>query len=140
MLVALTPDAAQEYQSLEQAGNIRKFYLAEVRGRLDGVVTVKSRLDVDDRPTTRVLDEEESDVHRWTDVEVLSHDHGRDTTLVRCLIVRGARHQIRAHLAGLGHPIVGDPLYGDGKDGETLMLRHFRVEFSGFNAEIKADF
>ena len=140
LLIALTPEGAQDYQSIEQAGNIRKFYLAEVRGRLDGVVTVKSRLDVDDRPTTRVLDEEDGDAHRWTDVEVLAHDHDRDTTLVRCLIVRGARHQIRAHLAGLGHPIVGDPLYGDGVEGEQLMLRHYRVEFPGFSAEIEAAF
>ena len=140
LLVALAPDAAQEYQSFEQTGSIRKFYLAEVRGRLDGVVTVKSLLDVDDRPTTRVLDEEDGDARRWTDVEVLSHDHDRDTTLVRCLIMKGARHQIRAHLAGLGHPIVGDPLYGDGKEGDQLMLRHYRVEFPGFHAEIKASF
>ena len=140
LLVALIPEAVQDYQSFEEAGDVRKFYLAEVRGRLDGVVTVKSRLDVDDRRTTRVLDEEEGDVRRWTDVEVLSHDHGRDTTLVRCLIMKGARHQIRAHLAGLGHPIVGDPLYGDGKEGEGLMLRHYRVGFPGFSAQIDAAF
>jgi 23S rRNA pseudouridine1911/1915/1917 synthase len=140
LLVALDPEGAQGYQTLEQAGDIRKFYLAEVRGRLDGVVTVKSRLDVDDRRTTRVLDQEDGDARRWTDVEVLSHDHDRDTTLVRCLIVKGARHQIRAHLAGLGHPIVGDPLYGGGKEGEQLMLRHYRVEFPGFRAEIEAAF
>lgn len=140
LLVALGAGDAEEYQSLEERGDIRKFYLAEIRGRLDGVVTVKSRLDVDDRSRTRVLDMPDADSRRWTDVEVLSHDHDRDTSLVRCLIMKGARHQIRAHMAGLGHPIVGDPLYGDGTEGETLHLRHYRIEFPGFTAETESEF
>ena len=37
---------------------------------------------------------------------------GFTCTLVRCVIRKGARHQIRAHLAALGHPIVGDARYG----------------------------
>jgi 23S rRNA pseudouridine1911/1915/1917 synthase len=38
--------------------------------------------------------------------------HFEKYTLVRVSICRGARHQIRCHLAHIGHPIVGDPLYG----------------------------
>lgn len=37
---------------------------------------------------------------------------GSACTLVRCVIRKGARHQIRAHLAAQGHPIVGDARYG----------------------------
>ena len=69
-------------------------------------------------------------------------------TLVRCVIRKGARHQIRAHLAALGHPIVGDTRYGGGADAEgnlpagpspasrqaapTLYLHHARTELPGF--------
>ena len=45
-----------------------------------------------------------------TEAEVLQVREGK--ALVRAVIVRGFRHQVRAHLAFLGLPIAGDPLYG----------------------------
>lgn len=135
LLVALTSEAADDYQRLEDNGSIRKFYLAKVHGRLDGMVTVRKALDTDNRKTARVLDEDADDSRRWTDIEVLSHDHDAETTMVRCLIMKGARHQIRAHLASLDHPIVGDPLYGDG-EGDVLYLHHERFEMDGFEVEV----
>lgn len=133
LLVALDADAEARYHELESSGQIKKFYLAEVRGRLDGMVTVKSALDMDNRKTTKVLEDDDPDARRWTDVTVLSHDNEAETTLVRCLIMKGARHQIRAHLASIGHPVVGDPIYGEGGDG--LRLHHHQTILPGFGAE-----
>lgn len=36
-------------------------------------------------------------------------------TLLHAELKTGRRHQIRRHLAGLGHPLIGDSIYGDGK-------------------------
>jgi len=138
LLVGLGPAGVEAYRAAEAAGAVRKFYLARVRGRLDGMVTVRRRLDTDDRPTTGVLAGDDPDPRRWTDVAVLSHD--AQTTLVRCLIMKGARHQIRAHLASLGHPIVGDPLYGEpvgDESGAVMFLHHLRVELPGFEAQVE---
>jgi Pseudouridylate synthases, 23S RNA-specific len=142
LLVALDETGAQTYRAHEEAGEVKKFYLATVHGRLDGLISVRNRLDTDDRKKTRVLAEEDDDARRWTDVTTLAHDHEQDTTRVRCLIMKGARHQIRAHLASLGHPIVGDPLYAEGVEaGDAgLRLHHQRIELPGFSAEVDAPF
>jgi 23S rRNA pseudouridine1911/1915/1917 synthase len=46
----------------------------------------------------------------WTDVRVL--ERFAHATLVACVPRTGRTHQIRVHLDGIGHPILGDPLYG----------------------------
>lgn len=140
VMVALEEKGRNAYLKKEAAGEIKKFYLARVQGRMDGMVTIRNMLDTDDRKKTRVLSEDNSDDRRWTEVDVVSHDNKAETTLVRCLISKGARHQIRAHLASIGHPILGDPLYGDGKSDKVLQLHHQRIEFPGFSAEIKPPF
>lgn len=38
--------------------------------------------------------------------------YGDSCTLVRCRLETGRRHQIRAHMAHIGHPLLGDALYG----------------------------
>jgi len=44
---------------------------------------------------------------------IVSAEHfGRVLTLARVAILTGRTHQIRVHLSAIGHPVVGDPLYG----------------------------
>jgi tRNA pseudouridine32 synthase/23S rRNA pseudouridine746 synthase len=54
-------------------------------------------------------------------------------TLVKVMPLTGRRHQIRAHFFHLGHPLVGDPRYGDKglqRQFSRLMLHAHRIEFT----------
>lgn len=56
----------------------------------------------------------------------------KDTTLVECILKTGRTHQIRVHMDYIGHPVIGDPIYGKGNrsfydDGQLLFAHeiHF---------------
>lgn len=44
-----------------------------------------------------------------------------DVTLVECKLETGRTHQIRVHMASIGHPLVGDPVYGKRRSGDMLL-------------------
>lgn len=60
----------------------------------------------------------------------LEYIAGSDRSVVDVRIETGRKHQIRRHLAALGHPIVGDRLYGTGgEDGVDLQLTAYLLAF-----------
>jgi 23S rRNA pseudouridine1911/1915/1917 synthase len=143
VMAGLDQEAAARYQGFEDQGLIRKHYLAVVAGRPgwpDHGVVVRRGLDTAGRKTTRVLAEDSPDPLRWTAVRTLRQDRDRPGVLVLATIRKGARHQIRAHLASLDHPILGDPVYGPSPDADgPMFLHHFRIEFPGFMAQAFPD-
>ncbi len=50
-----------------------------------------------------------------------------DRTLLAAFPRTGRTHQIRVHMAAIGHPVVGDTLYGQGADAESLMLHAWKL-------------
>ncbi|MDH5580377.1 MAG: RNA pseudouridine synthase, partial [Bdellovibrionales bacterium] len=69
-------------------------------------------------------------------LEVLESEYlaSKDVTLVSVKLITGVRHQIRVQMSHLGHPIVGDPIYGEG--GERLMLHAKRYELQFDNTKM----
>lgn len=50
-----------------------------------------------------------------------------DYSLVECRLETGRTHQIRLHMSSIGHPLIGDPLYGDGQG--KFDLTSFKICF-----------
>ena len=56
-------------------------------------------------------------VTHWRRLSVL-----RDAALVECRLETGRTHQVRVHMASIGHPLLGDPIYGRGKSVHRQLL------------------
>ncbi|MGV3479180.1 MAG: RluA family pseudouridine synthase [Sphingobium sp.] len=51
----------------------------------------------------------------------------RDAALVECRLETGRTHQVRVHMASIGHALLGDPVYGRPKEAQRLLLK--RLDF-----------
>ena len=51
-------------------------------------------------------------VTHWRVAETSARKYAPAASLVECMLETGRTHQVRVHLAHIGHPLIGDPLYG----------------------------
>lgn len=108
----------------------RKFYWAIVQGEFDqeGIWTHYFKGTGAKGVKQKVFDYQEAEAHEGT-LKVKNLVSKDGVSLVLINLRTGLRHQIRAQLAHLGFPILGDELYG-GKKAERLFLHAYRYEFS----------
>lgn len=119
ILVAHHRRSAAALSEMLRRGKIAKHYQARVRGNLtrhqDGGVIDMS---LDGRPAL-------------TRYQVMANDETTRQSLVQIQIVTGRKHQIRRHFDMIGHPIMGDPRYGnDNKNSTGLQLTACGLAFT----------
>jgi 23S rRNA pseudouridine1911/1915/1917 synthase len=119
-LVAKCDDAAREIRRLWENREVDKEYLAIVHGHLrDEKGLIDAPLGKDETSRVAVKDCVRPDgLPSQTEFSIekrFSRAEG-DFTLLRVGLLTGRKHQIRIHLAHIGHPIVGDKLYGGDED------------------------
>ena len=56
----------------------------------------------------------------------------KNATYIECRLETGRTHQIRVHLSSLGHPLLGDELYGDTKNKYKLQGQTLHAHILGF--------
>jgi tRNA pseudouridine32 synthase/23S rRNA pseudouridine746 synthase len=121
MLFARGAEMQKRLSLMFQDREVEKRYIAVVAGKLEpetGEVNLPIAADWPNRPLQKI--DAESGKHSLTRYRVLGIDN--DNTRVELEPVTGRTHQLRVHMAAIGHPILGDALYGDEASAPRLML------------------
>lgn len=117
---AFTGAMAQNLTALFRTRTVKKQYLAVVHGLIAAKGEINEPLEKNKEKTKEAA---LTEFTRVGQVEVEWEGETRAYSLVKCDPKTGRYHQIRRHLRFIGHPIVGDPEYGNSWDNREFLAR-----------------
>lgn len=147
ILAAKNPLASRLLNKAIKEKNIEKKYLCIVKGRLEDPKRIEGFL-LKDHELNKVYvtgNIQKSDIIKdnadfWKIITEYKPISVTDkATLLEVNLITGKSHQIRAHLSSIGHPLAGDPKYGDRKFNEyfksmygikSQMLHAYKIKFN----------
>ena len=156
MLCGKSVRGSQFLSEMLRERGLHKYYVTYVQGRIKEEITLKGYLKKEEkRNRSAIISEKEFKRRKLrepglereykkieTVISPLFYVKERDCTKLEILLVTGKSHQIRAHLADIGHPVLGDKKYGQALRRQEdhvfryQLLHAGRVEFP----EIKGEF
>lgn len=135
--------AAKNYDALKQTNkairdrNIKKLYIAKVHGIISKDLELKDYLVKNENKNMVEIVKYKNENSK----EVITHAHPLRTegnyTWLEIEIETGRAHQIRAHLASIGHPIVGDKKYGKKDTEKTQLLHAYKLILGGYEKDLE---
>ncbi len=127
ILVAKNQPTFEYLKGLFQRHEVKKTYLALVHGRMAGRGKIEKPIGLRSGSLKRSVNARDMKMVKEAATEyrvIKLFKSGLETyTLLQVTPLTGRTHQIRVHLASIGHPIVGDALYGKPKADEALGLK-----------------
>lgn len=132
MVLALTDEARRRLGDAFEHRHVEKTYVARVWGHVQpmaGHIDLPLRCDWPNRPL-QIVDHERGK-RAQTDYAVIAHES--ETSLVSLQPTTGRSHQLRVHMQSLGHVIIGDVLYAQGRAlamSDRLCLHAARLAFA----------
>lgn len=122
----------QELSMLLKERNVDKYYITIVKGILSETKCITGYLTKNNNTNKVYISTEETDDGDYIKTEYIplkSFEYNSiKLTLLKVKLHTGKPHQIRAHLASIGHPIAGDTKYGD-KNINDLLLKDFGIKY-----------
>lgn len=111
--------------------SIKREYYALVEGKfnkLEGTIDKPLGRNRKDRLKMAIVEDGKRAVTHYKVLE----QYNNNTSLIKCILETGRTHQIRVHMASIGHPLVGDPLYGSKKQKFKLNGQVLHAKTLGF--------
>jgi tRNA pseudouridine65 synthase len=113
LLFGLKPETAQAFGQLFLQQAIAKNYYCVARGWTENEGTIDRPLGIDGQPPVAALTRYQTVARAELPYSIGKRYSTSRYSLLRLEPLTGRRHQIRRHLAGVSHPLIGDTTYGD---------------------------
>lgn len=117
MVMAHTKNSVRALTKMFEQREIEKTYAAIVTGVMQASTPLRIDELLDGKPAS-------------TTIHQIAQNNEAGVSVLRLTIDSGRKHQIRRHLSQLGHPLVGDRLYGESESDKDLQLVACQLAFT----------
>lgn len=136
---------SQKMSGILRDRSLHKYYRLYVKGHVREAALIEGYL-VKEEQTNRVRLAERAEGASYIRTYCRPLEYYEDMTLIEVELITGKTHQIRLHLSGIGHPVLGDYKYGDRTFNEkyrkkygvkSQLLHAYRLKFPVMEGEFK---
>ena len=135
----------QEISRLLRENSLEKYYLCIVKGNIKTSQRIEGYLKKDTIKNKVHIWDTKSDDADFISTEYIPIKHSQNYTFLKVRLITGRTHQIRAHLASVNHPIIGDFKYGDRQINKVFknkyklnhqLLHSYSITFCSIEGEL----
>ena len=125
VIIAKNYKTLKSINELIRQRSLKKLYICIVKGQLNGEGELKSHLTKDSVTNKVTISNENNDTQDSKEIHTIYRvlKNNSDYSLLEVELITGRSHQIRAHFASIGHPIIGDAKYGDSQVNSFFKAR-----------------